>query len=405
MTTMQLVKRRTFALTVAASLAMGGLLVASAPATNAASSAAATDDHVEPQAVTQTVVVPGGPCGDPVLGTNCQAYFPDLVKDPHGDANDLLMVYRWSSAHSKMPSQLRMMRSTDGGATWAPATPFVVADYSDVDYRDPSLSVITKADGTKRLLLSYFVSDGQTAAIIQTQVKRRDTATGAYSAPVAVYSSTIPYPATSAKIVQTGTGQLLIPLYGTPSGGGTHDAVIVASTDYGATWDGRLTGRQKTIASGSLYYQEPALAVVGPGHVRAIVRAQTAVGPSVTTNAVQTDSYDNTYMTSWDTPHTLGVMMHGPEILTIPGTSYVPYLWSQPNAASSPTNRPTMIGIRRGNVSWADTPKRVLYDPGVTNDSGYPGTVALNTNQLVTVVYDEARRAAIALRYIVSDVD
>jgi hypothetical protein len=345
------------------------------------------------------VVVPGGPCGDDDLGTTCQAYFPDLARDPKGDADDLLMVYRWSSAHTRKPSQLRMMRSRDGGATWTQATPFVVADQTGVDFRDPSLTAMRGG----RLLLSYFTTTS-TGAVLATEVRRRDTDNTAFSAPSRVWSSTLPNPVTSAKIVEMTNGQLLIPLYGTPSAGGPHHVVIVASVDGGVSWDGRGTGRQKTIASGSAWYQEPAIAEVAPGHVRALIRVSTT-SPSVSGNAVQTDSYDNTYMNTWSTPSSLGVPMHGPELLAIPGTTYVPYLWSQPNAASSPTNRPTMIAVRRGQVPWADTPRHTLYNPGTTNDSGYAGTVAIDTGRLVTVVYDAATRAALVLRYPLSDVD
>lgn len=355
-----------------------------------------------PQAVAESVVVPGGACGDADLGTNCQAYFPDLVKDPKGDADDLLMVYRWSSEHTKKPSQLRMMRSRDGGATWQRATPFVVADATGVDFRDPSLTALRSG----RLLLSYFTASGATGAVSQTQVRRRDADNTAFSAPSQVFSSTLPTPLTTAKIVEMTNGQLLIPLYGTPSGGGRHHVVVVASVDGGVTWDGRLTGRQKTIASSStVWYQEPAIAEVAPGHVRALIRVSTSVGPTVSGNAVQSDSYDNTYMTTWSAPSSLGVIMHGPELLAIPGTSYVPYLWSQPNSAGSPTNRPTRIAVRRGVVTWPNTPRFTIYDPGTTHDAGYPGTVALDAGRLVTVVYDESRRAALALRYPLSDVD
>lgn len=362
-----------------------GLLLALAPPAGAAPAA--------------QVVVAGGPCGDADLGVNCQAYFPDLVRDPRGDADDLLMVYRWSSEHTRKPSQLRMMRSRDGGATWIQATPFVVADATGVDYRDPSLTAMRGG----RLLLSYF-SATATGAVLATEVRRRDADDTAFSAPSKVWSSTLPNPVTSAKIVELTNGQLLIPLYGTPSAGGAHHAVVVASVDGGVTWDGRVTGRQKTIASGSVWYQEPAIAEVAPGHVRALVRVATT-SPSVSGNAVQTDSYDNTYMNTWSTPSSLGVLMHGPELLAVPGTTYVPYLWSQPNTASAATNRPTAIAVRRGQVPWAGTPRHTLYNPAVTNDSGYSGTVALDASRLVTVVYDESRRAALVLRYPLSDVD
>ncbi|WP_158564288.1 sialidase family protein [Jiangella anatolica] len=358
-------------------------------------------------AIVEAVVVPGAPCGDPELGTNCQAYFPDIANDPFGDADDLLMVYRWSSAHQGVAGQLRMMRSTDGGATWAPADPFVVADYPATDYRDPSLAVITKADGSKRLLLSYFAAFGTNFGSIQTQVKRRDTATGAFSAPVQVFSSTLPSPATSAKIIQMANGQLLIPLYGTNPSTGYQDAVVVASVDDGVSWDGRLTGRQKTIAAGSAgrYFQEPAIAQIDPGDIRAVLRVSSDTSPSTTAYAMQSESYDNTYLTTWTTPWSMGVRMHAPELFRIPGTNLIPYLWSEPNAATSPTNRPVRITVRRTDSVWTETPRYTLYNPGSTWDAGYSGTVAIGTTRLVSVVYDEDRRAAIVLRYNVADVD
>ena len=353
-------------------------------------------------APTPLVAVAGGACGDADLGTDCQAYFPDLVRDPQGDADDLLMVYRWSSEHAKKPSQLRMMRSRDGGATWAQATPFIVADQTGVDFRDPSLTALRSG----RLLLSYFTASGSTGAVLATEVRRRDADNAAFSAPSRVYSSTLPLPVTTAKIAEMTNGQLLIPLYGTPSGGGKHHVVVVASVDGGVTWDGRVTGRQKTVASSStVWYQEPAIAEVAPGHVRALIRVATSVSPAVSGNAVQSDSYDNTYMSTWSAPSSLGVIMHGQELLAIPGTTYVPYLWSQPNAASSPTSRPTMIAVRRGQVTWPNTPRHTLYAPGATYDTGYPGTVAIDASRLVTVVYDRTRRAALVLRYPLSDVD
>ncbi|TDC48616.1 exo-alpha-sialidase [Jiangella ureilytica] len=380
-------------------VALAGL-PATATAPTPTTSAAKAADDMAPASIVQSVAVPGGPCGDPVLGTTCRAYFPDLTRDPHGDADDLLMVYRWSSAHSQQPSQLRMMRSRDGGATWQQATPFIVADFEDYDYRDPSITTLSSG----RVLLSYFVADGQTGAFVQTQVKRRDADNAAFSAPVQVFSSTMPRPINSAKIAELDNGQLLIPLYGTPNGSSTHASIVVASVDGGVTWDGRVTGRQKTIASSpAVNYQEPAITEIEPGHVRAIIRTASTSGAS--TAGVQTDSYDNTYMTTWTAPTSLGVAMHGPEVEFIPGTNLVPTLWSQPNASTSPTNRPTVIALRRTNVLWADTPKHMLYNPGSNWDSGYPGTAAIGTTRLVTVVYDTDRNAAIALRYNTTDVD
>ncbi len=271
------------------------------------------------------------------------------------------------------------------GRHLAPATPFVVAGGGGLDYRDPSLTALRGG----RLLLSYFVSDGSP---LRTEVVHRDTGGVAFSAPSPVHSSTLPRPATSAKIAELADGTLLLPVYG------EGQAAVVASVDGGLTWDGRVPGRQKTIAaSAGTRYQEPALAEVAPGHVRALVRAETAAGAA---SAVQTDSYGGTYLTTWSPPWPLGVPMHGPELLTVPGTDHVPYLWSQPARAT----RPTMVAVRRGAVGWPQTPRWPLYAAS-TQDAGYPGTVALSADRLVTVVYDEARSAVVAVRYSVSDVD
>lgn len=336
-------------------------------------------------AVVQGVVVGGGPCGDAALGAGCRPYFADVARDPHGDGDDLLAVYRWAAEHANTPSQLRMVRSRDGGATWRPATPFVVAGGGGLDYRDPSLTALRGG----RLLLSYFVADGSP---LRTEVVHRDADDGAFSAPAPVYSSTLPRPVTSAKVLELADGRLLIPVYG-ESG----QSAVIASVDGGLTWDGRVPGRQKTIAAApGTRYQEPALAEVAPGHVRAIMRVETAAGAA---SAVQTDSYGSTYLTTWTAPWELGVPMHGPELLTVPGTGHVPYLWSEPVG----TTRPTMVAVRRGAVGWPQTPRWPLYATS-TQDAGYPGTVALSAAALVTVVYDAARSAVVALRYSVSDV-
>jgi len=354
-----------------------------------------------PASLVQGVAVPGERCDDAKLGTNCQAYLPDIVKDPHGGPDDLLMVYRWSSAHMKKPSQLRMVRSRDGGATWQRATPFIVANYENLDYRDPCLT----ATRSGRLVLSYFVSDGTTGSLIQTQVKYRDADDAPFSSPVQVFSSTLPRPVASAKTIELSNGQMLIPLYGTPSGGGNQQSAIVASVDGGKTWDGRLPGRQKTIAaSDQAYYQEPAIAEIEPGHVRAVIRVASGTGQT-SAGAEQYDSYDGQYMATWKKEVSLGVAMHGPELFRIPGTNLIPYLWSQPNAATGPTNRPTLVSVRHTDVLWPSTPKHVLYNPGTTWDSGYPSTAALDGQHLVTALYDASRRALVVLRYNVSDVD
>lgn len=359
---------------------------------------------VEPQAIVQTTAVAGAPCDSAVFGTNCQGYFPDVVVDPDGDGvDDLLMVYRWASAHQGVPSQLRFVKSTDGGATWG--TPSTVMSSETIDYRDPSLSVTRQG----RLFLSYFTATASTGASNASQVRFRDKGQTAFTAPVTVKSSTLNAAFTTAKIVQLTNGQLLMPVYGTPKAGGPHHAVVIASTDGGLTWDGTLTGHQKTVgSSSSIYYQEPAITEIEPGHVRMIIRSATTVsGGTVHGPGYQSDSYNNTYMNTWTAPTSLGVRMHAPEVFHIAGTNLVPTIWSQPNAgpAGSVTSRPVVIRMRHTDVLWNDTPSHTLYTPASGWDTGYSGSVALGTTRMVSVVYDTSRRGIFSVRYNVADVD
>jgi hypothetical protein len=200
-----------------------------------------------------------------------------------------------------------------------------------------------------------------------------------------------------------------MPVYGAPKAGGPHQSAVIASTDGGVTWDGTLTGHQKTVgSSSSIYYQEPAMTEIEPGHVRMIIRSTTnSGGGTVNGPGYQSDSYNNTYMNTWTAPSSLGVRIHAPELLRIPGTNLVPTIWSQPNAgpAESVTSRPTIMRMRHTDVLWNDTPSRLLYQPNSGWDAGYSSTVAIGTTKLVTVVYDTSRRGVFAVRYNVSDVD
>jgi hypothetical protein len=274
-----------------------------------------------------------------------------------------------------------------------------------LDFRDPSLSVTLQG----RLFLSYFSQTVSPRESHAAQVRYRDKGQTAFTAPVTVKSSTLQAPYTTSKIVQLTDGRLLMTVYGVPKAGGPHQSAVIASTDGGVTWDGTLTGHQKTVgSSSSIYYQEPAITEIEPGHVRMIIRSTTnSGGGTVNGPGYQSDSYNNTYMNTWTAPSSLGVRMHAPELLHIPGTNLVPTIWSQPNAgpAGSVTLRPTIRRMRHTDVLWNDTPSRLLYQPNSGWDAGYSSTVAIGTTKLITVVYDTSRRGVFAVRYNVSDVD
>lgn len=359
---------------------------------------------VQPQAIVQTVAVAGAACGNSELGTNCQGYFPDIERDP--TSGDLLMVYRWSSAHTKKASEIRMVRSSDGGSTWS--APTVVAQAAGTDYRDPSLTAIKTGTHAGRLLLTYYVASASTGAAQAARVRYKDPGMSAFSGGTIVTSSNLTGPYTTSKVVPLANGQILMPVYGSPVGGGPHRAAVIVSVDGGVTFDGATPGRQKTVASSStVYYQEPAIAELQPGHVEMVIRAQTKPG-GVTTDVpgYQSDSYDNTYMSTWTALTQRDVRMHGPEIgPLLPGTNLYPVLWSEPNSPTNMTYRPVGMKLRHTDVLWENTPTHTLYSPASGWDTGYSSTIALSSTSLVTAVYDVSRRAVLVLRYSTTDVD
>jgi hypothetical protein len=381
-------------LSLAASLIVGVLV---------ATGVSATAD-VQPQAIVQTVAVYGAACGNSELGTDCQGYFPDIERDP--TSGDLLLVYRWSSAHTMKASEIRMVRSSDDGAHWSGAT--VLAQAAGTDYRDPSLTAIKSGAHAGRLLLTYYVASASTGAAQAARVRYKDPGMSSFSGGTIVTSSNLTGPYTTSKVVPLANGQILMPVYGSPTSGGPQRAAVIVSVDGGVTFDGAAAGRQKTVASSStVYFQEPAIAELQPGHIEMMIRAQTKPG-GVTTDVpgYQSDSYDNTYMTTWTAPGQRDVRMHGPEIGgLLAGTNLYPVLWSEPNSPTDKTYRPVKIKLRHTDVLWENTPTHTLYSPTSGWDAGYSSTIALSSTQLITAVYDTSRRGVFTLKYNTTDVD
>lgn len=314
-------------------------------------------------------------------GVQCRAYFPDLEV---GNQGELILVYRWASSHVGSRGDIRMKKSADGGVTWSGEQ--VIAT-GNTDLRDPSITRLS----TGRLILSYFTYDQSALAVIGTETRTSDNGGSTWATPVPV-TSTISRPATSAKIIEVqGTGDLLIPLYGTQGSDPNSSIVIVRSTNKGASW----SGNQKTIASGagSVDWTEPAIAELETGHLRVLARTKG--------NGFQFDSYNGTYMTSWTATQDLGVPMHAPELFRIPGTNKVVNLWSQPSGAT----RPVMVKMRYLDQYWNATQAETLYQPFKDVwDAGYSGTVLVGQS-LVSAVYDSTVSGLFIQRYEVEDIE
>ncbi|MGQ7312590.1 exo-alpha-sialidase [Microbacterium arabinogalactanolyticum] len=358
---------------------LAGLSMAVLLALGVAGPAFADLDHTTWANAGNNAVVARDCDGQP--GVQCRAYFPDLAI---GNQGELILVYRWASSHVGSRGDIRMKKSTDGGATW---TGEQVIASSTSDLRDPSITRLS----TGRLIVSYFTYDQTASAVIGTQTRTSDNDGASWAAPVNV-TSTLPHAATSAKIIEVrGTGELLIPLYGKQGSDPNNSIVIVRSTDKGVSW----SGNQKTIASGSgtTDWTEPAIAELEDGHLRVIARTNA--------NGFQYDSYSGTYMTTWTPTQDLGVPMHAPELFRVPGTNKVVNLWSQPSGSS----RPVMVKMRYLDQYWGATLAETLYQPFKDIwDAGYSGT-ALVGSSLVTAVYDSSVSGLFIQRYDVADIE
>ncbi|WP_158301553.1 exo-alpha-sialidase [Paenibacillus mesophilus] len=292
-------------------------------------------------------------------------YFPDIVKAGNGD---LLVVYYWSSSHVGGNGKIMMKRSTDDGATWSAAQTVADTVYDD---RDPSIAVL--GDGT--LLLSWFTYNG---GPVDVRVIRSTNNGTTWGSPVTV-GTNMSWAATSSKIIELSSGDLLIPLYG--PGTGNQKATVVRSTDQGLTWP---SSSEKTMGfvSGS-HLVEQAIAELDNGHIKGLIRAS-----SSDNLAYEVHSYD--YGATWGTPAKLDKKMHAPELFRIPGTDKVFQAWSE---YQHPTGgRPVMVRIGYLGQPWDASQSRLLYSDKSTSDMGYSSTAMLGGDELFTVYYDAQKQ-------------
>jgi Neuraminidase (sialidase) len=301
-------------------------------------------------------------------------YFPSVAKLTNGE---LLVVYYDSPEHVSPAGRISLVRSRDAGRTWS--APEVIVD-TPLDDRDPSITVTRNG----RLLVSYFVRnpDGSGGGVFVT---RSDDGGVKWSGPVRIDSRLIG-PSTSARILELGSGDLLIPIYGVTKNGANERATIVRSRDRGVTWP-----RQNEVeiaATPGINFQEPALVEV-EGRLLAVMRTD-----STDNRAYETTSIDGGTM--WSEPAAIDSAAQASELIALPPrdepAGSVVHAWADWSRRYG-DSRPTVVQRIRWPAGLS-TPvfgePRVLYNSRC-DDAGYPSGVVLDDARLFIVFYDACR--------------
>jgi len=174
---------------------------------------------------------------------------------------DLLVVFRQAPfqhifAHVHPRARIDMVRSTDMGETWDPATRTTIYDPGDeINLNDPSIT--TLSDGTLILTAfsahapwkkdekwgdrlmpvrgnTYFYVPGERWIVVLRSFDNGLTWDGPHTVDASPYTSD--NAAVFASVVELSDGRLLMPVSAVNAEAGEHIAALVCSTDKGKTW-------------------------------------------------------------------------------------------------------------------------------------------------------------------------
>lgn len=218
------------------------------------------------------------PSGGLVTVTSNAVYnaFPGLTQLQN---NTLVVVYRAATDHESFDGVIKQKKSTDNGATWS-VEATAIAPGTNNDARDPE--IITLANGN--VLMSYFVRDGGggvSGVFSVVGTVSGDTIT--WGTPSQAHATA----GTSSKPIVLGSGDIILPIYtGDP---GT--ALVVKSTDSGATWGGPVV---MIAASGALGYTEANGILLSNDRILIVVRHDTNKG--------YVSIYSNDHGATWSAP-------------------------------------------------------------------------------------------------------
>lgn len=316
--------------------------------------------------------LPGATVTDVVRG---QGYFPVIA---HPGGRELLVVLRGGAGHIGIKGRLDIVRSTDGGQTWAP--PQTVAD-SERDDRNPAFGIAS--DGT--IVLAYhwqgcYDATGKWNPSLNRQDTRvvRSTDGGRTWTGDTLIDYTPINGASPFGKIRDVNGILHMPIYVGQVLGDATDAVrvgpatcptyLLRSSDHGRTWG------------------DPILVALGLNEADVIVLPDgdwlfAARSEQEDEQAIYTCRSSDGGRTWRLTGRVTAASEHPPD-LTLLGNGWVLLTFGHRH----PPYGVQGIVSKDGGRTWDG--RRLVYDetlPG--GDSGYPSTARLPDGRLITVYY------------------
>jgi hypothetical protein len=304
--------------------------------------------------------------------------FPDAVRLADGT---IVLAYHLADGHTNADGIVRVVRSTDGGATWsAPVTVVATAG----DNRDPKLSVLR--DGT--VLLTVFRTDWSTRpeSNLGTFVYR--SADGGLTFPeVTRIDSAQPGAWQHGPAVELPNGDVLQPLYG-------YGARVARSTDGGRTFP---ASNELTVVEDDERYSngEPNIVRLPSGELVMQIRRHDNL-LAIESESTLVRSFDDGV--TWTTPEPIGLPTSSAHLLlTEDGSLLITY------GDYSQAGRPTYGAlIDDPSGPWTAHRTRALYNSG-WEDQANPTSVQLDDGSFLTFGFDVANRTVVSFRTTAAD--
>ena len=314
---------------------------------------------------------------------------------------DLLTVFRQAPfehvfSHVDPRARIDMVRSTDMGETWDPATRTTVYDPGDeINLNDPSIT--TLRDGT--LIVTAFNSHAPWTKdtekwgdkiidvrgenfyyvpsvrwiVVMRSFDNGVTWDGPYTVDASAYSKTDA--AVFASVVELADGKILMPISVTDHDTGRHVAALVCSTDKGKTW-----GPYAEITSWSskdpdtMSFGLPTVVAYDDNHLIAAGWTGGEVGTLVSEShdAGKTWSPVRKVVSKGECTH-VSVTNRGTTILTY-------------GYRTQPFGIRVWPSYDKGQT-WKPGDAAALRSDGAMRDLGYPRTIQLPNGKLLTIYY------------------
>lgn len=311
-----------------------------------------------------------------------QGYFPVALRLKDGR---IAVVLRGGAEHLGIKGRLDIVFSKDEGATWT--KPAVVVD-SPLDDRNPAFG--QAADGT--LVVGFYRTaqyddrgryDPTLPKPITTWVTRSRDGGQTWEDPRPIDVSDISWGSPYGKILTMPDGSLWMAIYGGPIRRpgdplslttGPNRSYLYQSTDHGKTWR-RFAG---PIGGQRRQFNETALVRLPSGKLLAAMRARsTEIWLSESSDGGQT----------WSEPQQLTpARVHPADLLLLPDGRVLLVAGYR----AGPFGVRGLVSDAQGRFDWSR--RFVLVNDAVSADCGYPSTVLLADNRVLTVYYATGSR-------------